>query len=209
LLQPKRIILAIEILSVLTPAIGLSLFARQGTISFLVGILVVIIYQFVLMSNRVSYSIFSLYLDPLSIKLRTLTAVTTLFILMTLSSKESSTRLIKLMLLITLSLVFVFLVKTLIIFYFFFEITLLPIRLIIMGWGYQPERLSATFAILIYTVRASFPLLIILLILINNKVYYLFILTLNMSTYAPSISFYCLIIFIAFLVKLPIFRVHL
>jgi len=35
----------------------------------------------------------------------------------------------------------------------------------IFGWGYQPERLQAGVFIIIYTVRASLPLLLILLVM--------------------------------------------
>jgi len=48
-------------------------------------------------------------------------------------------------------------------FYFFFEASLVPTFWLILGWGYQPERLQAGVFMLIYTVCGSFPLLIILL----------------------------------------------
>jgi hypothetical protein len=40
---------------------------------------------------------------------------------------------------------------------------LLPISLIILGWGYQPERSSAFVYMFLFTVRAALPLLLILL----------------------------------------------
>jgi NADH-ubiquinone oxidoreductase chain 4 len=48
-------------------------------------------------------------------------------------------------------------------FYFFFEISLIPTLLIIIGWGYQPERLQAGLYFLFYTLTASLPLLFTLL----------------------------------------------
>lgn len=48
-------------------------------------------------------------------------------------------------------------------FYFFFEASLIPTFWLIMGWGYQPERLQAGVFMLMYTVCASLPLLVILL----------------------------------------------
>jgi NADH-ubiquinone oxidoreductase chain 4 len=45
-------------------------------------------------------------------------------------------------------------------FYFIFEASLIPILFIILGWGYQPERLQAGIYIIIYTVAASLPLLL-------------------------------------------------
>ena len=66
---------------------------------------------------------------------------------------------------ITLSviLLLVFYVKDAILFYSIFEFSLIPISLIILGWGYQPERLQATVYMLIYTIVASMPLLLVIL----------------------------------------------
>lgn len=44
-------------------------------------------------------------------------------------------------------------------FYLFFELSLVPILLIIMGWGYQPERLQAGLYMMLYTLFGSIPLL--------------------------------------------------
>jgi len=59
-----------------------------------------------------------------------------------------------------LILVLTFLVRNLLSFYFFFEASLVPTLLIIMGWGYQPERLQAGVYFLFYTLGASLPLLL-------------------------------------------------
>lgn len=48
-------------------------------------------------------------------------------------------------------------------FYLFFELSLLPTLFLILGWGYQPERIQAGMYIIIYTVVASLPLLMIIL----------------------------------------------
>jgi len=45
-------------------------------------------------------------------------------------------------------------------FYLFFERRLIPTLLLILGWGYQPERLQAGLYLLFYTLIASLPLLI-------------------------------------------------
>lgn len=45
-------------------------------------------------------------------------------------------------------------------FYVFFERSLIPTLLLILGWGYQPERLQAGLYLLFYTLLASLPLLI-------------------------------------------------
>ena len=48
-------------------------------------------------------------------------------------------------------------------FYFFFEASLIPTLLLILGWGYQPERLQAGICMIIYTVGASLPLLLVII----------------------------------------------
>jgi len=43
--------------------------------------------------------------------------------------------------------------------YIIFELSVLPIFSIIIGWGYQTERLEARIRLIFYTIRASLPLL--------------------------------------------------
>lgn len=43
-------------------------------------------------------------------------------------------------------------------FYVFYEATLVPTRILILGWGDQPERLEAARYIICYTVMCSAPL---------------------------------------------------
>jgi len=60
-----------------------------------------------------------------------------------------------------LILIFRFSSKDFIYFYVFFERSLIPIFIIILGWGYQPERVRAGFYMFFYTLTASLPLLVI------------------------------------------------
>lgn len=95
-------------------------------------------------------------------------------------------------------------------FYLFFEISLIPTFILIMGWGYQPERIVARMYILLYTLFASLPLLILLyyLFIRLNTLNYIFminkILILNLNRFIIY-----LYIILAFLVKLPLFIFHL
>mgnify|MGYP003471106032 FL=1 len=91
-------------------------------------------------------------------------------------------------------------------FYLFFERRLIPTLFLILGWGYQPERLQAGLYLLFYTLFASLPLLIgLFFIFINEKTISFFFLK-NFSL--DYFLFYFFLIF-AFLVKIPIFFVHL
>nr|ALO77643.1 NADH deshydrogenase subunit 4 [Calleida angusticollis] len=91
-------------------------------------------------------------------------------------------------------------------FYFFFESSLIPTLILIMGWGYQPERLQAGIYLLFYTLFASLPMMIGIFYYYNN--FY----TLNFFFLMIYIIFnmymYICMIF-AFLVKMPMYMVHL
>lgn len=43
-------------------------------------------------------------------------------------------------------------------FFIFFEVAILPIFLIMVGWGYQPEKIEAGVVIFFYTLVGSAPL---------------------------------------------------
>jgi len=45
-------------------------------------------------------------------------------------------------------------------FYLFFEGRLIPTLFLILGWGYQPERLQAGLYLLFYTLLASLPIIL-------------------------------------------------
>lgn len=91
-------------------------------------------------------------------------------------------------------------------FYFFFERSLIPTLFLILGWGYQPERLQAGVYLLFYTLLVSLPLLVGIFYLYRN------IFSLNfylITNYIFNYELLYLCIIIAFLVKIPIFLVHL
>nr|AII19582.1 NADH dehydrogenase subunit 4 [Savignium sp. BKKC-2014] len=99
--------------------------------------------------------------------------------------------------------------KDLMSFYIFFEGSLIPIYLLIVGWGYQPERLQAGIYLLLYTIFASLPLLISIFFTGNLMGGYSFFL-LNLNFETPFwVSFWFFFSIFAFLVKLPAFYVHL
>jgi NADH-ubiquinone oxidoreductase chain 4 len=92
-------------------------------------------------------------------------------------------------------------------FYIFFEASLIPIFLLIMGWGYQPERLQAGIYILFYTLFASLPLILVILFLKEEIEYFYEIFRIISINYFNRLVL--LILIFAFLVKLPIFFFHL
>nr|ASM82717.1 NADH dehydrogenase subunit 4 [Creobroter elongata] len=91
-------------------------------------------------------------------------------------------------------------------FYFFFEGSLIPTLFLIFGWGYQPERLQAGIYLLFYTLFASLPLLLGIMYLYSKVNFLVFSLVylndfINLYLYISMI--------LAFLVKMPMYLVHL
>nr|AET13038.1 NADH dehydrogenase subunit 4 [Bittacomorphella fenderiana] len=91
-------------------------------------------------------------------------------------------------------------------FYLFFESSLIPTLFLILGWGYQPERLQAGIYLLFYTLLGSLPLLVGIFYLYGVSYTLSFTLLLNFNFI--TVMFYFCMIF-AFLVKMPMFLVHL
>ena len=108
---------------------------------------------------------------------------------------------------LALFLVLAFRSSNLVRFYVWFEASLIPTLILIICWGYQPERLQAGTYIMVYTVGASLPLLaIIIWRCVNLGTGNLFLMGLNGHSLAWASFFF---IYGAFLVKLPIYGTHL
>lgn len=105
-------------------------------------------------------------------------------------------------------LILTFSTSNIFLFYLFFEATLIPTLILIIGWGYQPERIQAGVYILFYTLAASLPLLIIIFWLKTSIGSLNFILIrLTETPTLPHLAY--LAAMGAFLVKMPMFLVHL
>lgn len=86
------------------------------------------------------------------------------------------------------------------VFYISFERSLIPTLFLIFGWGYQPERISAGYYLLFYTLFASLPLLLGIFYIIGTSSSLDFWL-ININ----NVNFYIyLSLIIAFLFKIPI-----
>lgn len=103
---------------------------------------------------------------------------------------------------IIVSLILTFSSLNMLIFYISFEISLIPTLFLIFGWGYQPERISAGYYLLFYTLFASLPLLLGIFYImgsIHSLDFWFIVIDTN------SLNFYLyLSIIIAFLFKMPI-----
>nr|YP_010148797.1 NADH dehydrogenase subunit 4 [Anodonta exulcerata]QQV69688.1 NADH dehydrogenase subunit 4 [Anodonta exulcerata] len=109
-------------------------------------------------------------------------------------------------LVLTMVLVLCFSLSSLLNFYIMFEFSLIPILLIILGWGYQPERLQAGKYMLLYTVSASLPLLILIVVVLakGGSVFWGWKFLSFESSWLVTLC-----ASLAFLVKLPVYGFHL
>nr|YP_010000634.1 NADH dehydrogenase subunit 4 [Picathartes gymnocephalus]AIM46972.1 NADH dehydrogenase subunit 4 [Picathartes gymnocephalus]QOD96533.1 NADH dehydrogenase subunit 4 [Picathartes gymnocephalus] len=100
----------------------------------------------------------------------------------------------------------------LMLFYIAFEATLIPTLILITRWGNQPERLNAGIYLLFYTLASSLPLLITILHLHNQigTLYFPMLkLTHPMTTMSWTGLASSLALLLAFMVKAPLYGLHL
>nr|YP_009162826.1 NADH dehydrogenase subunit 4 [Bactrocera zonata]AKG49734.1 NADH dehydrogenase subunit 5 [Bactrocera zonata] len=109
-------------------------------------------------------------------------------------------------LILLIFLVLTFSSMNLFMFYLFFESSLIPTLFLILGWGYQPERLQAGVYLLFYTLLVSLPMLVGIFYLYNNLNTMNFYL---LGNYMFNYDLLYLSLILAFLVKMPMFLVHL
>nr|AOY39885.1 NADH dehydrogenase subunit 4 [Curculionidae sp. BMNH 1039870] len=89
-------------------------------------------------------------------------------------------------------------------FYLFFEASLVPTFILVIGWGYQPERISAGIYLFFYTMLMSMPMMLGIFffssMFYSSDFYFLY-----------SINNYVLflVITLVFFVKMPLFFLHL
>nr|WIL10219.1 NADH dehydrogenase subunit 4 [Stenocladius bicoloripes] len=90
------------------------------------------------------------------------------------------------------------------IFYIFFELSLILTLFLILGWGYQPERIQAGFYIFMYTLFGSLPMMVSLfyIYLSSFSLYFFFF-----NFISSYLIYMCTMM--VFLVKIPMFLFHL
>nr|YP_001260508.1 NADH dehydrogenase subunit 4 [Ammotragus lervia]ABO27124.1 NADH dehydrogenase subunit 4 [Ammotragus lervia] len=130
-------------------------------------------------------------------------------------SKESLARkklFISMLILLQLFLIMTFSAAELILFYIMFEATLVPTLIIITRWGNQTERLNAGLYFLFYTLAGSLPLLVALIHIQNTMGSLNFLILQYWVQPMPnswSNVFMWLACMMAFMVKMPLYGLHL
>nr|QDA22136.1 NADH dehydrogenase subunit 4 [Blarinella wardi] len=119
---------------------------------------------------------------------------------------------ISMLILLQTFLIMTFSATELILFYILFEATLVPTLIIITRWGNQTERLNAGLYFLFYTLIGSLPLLVALIFIQNLTGTLNFMMTQMWAqniTDSWSNDFLWLACMMAFLVKMPMYGLHL
>nr|AML26175.1 NADH dehydrogenase subunit 4 [Scolytinae sp. BMNH 1274290] len=102
------------------------------------------------------------------------------------------------------SLILTFSSMNLFVFYLFFEISLIPTLILIIGWGNQPERITAGMYLLFYTLLVSLPMMMGLFYIdlhgFSLEIYFL-------QSFNNLFLYFCMSL--VFFVKIPMFMVHL
>nr|YP_009629986.1 NADH dehydrogenase subunit 4 [Culicicapa ceylonensis]QBO26182.1 NADH dehydrogenase subunit 4 [Culicicapa ceylonensis] len=116
------------------------------------------------------------------------------------------------MVLAQLFIILAFSASELMLFYIAFEATLIPTLILITRWGNQPERLNAGVYLLFYTLASSLPLLIAIMHL-HNQTGTLYLPMLKLTHPSTPLSWSGLLcslaLFLAFMVKAPLYGLHL
>nr|DAZ91310.1 TPA_asm: ND4 [Baikalogammarus pullus] len=134
--------------------------------------------------------------------------IITLALLGSNSVKESSSyRFLFVCLMVSLmsALVVSFYVSDFLYFYVSFEVCLVPIFFLILGWGYQPERSQAGIYMLFYTLFGSLPFFFLVMESTSYGLSYMH----KVDTEGSLSVFFYFMLVAAFLVKLPMYSVHL
>nr|BEI62459.1 NADH dehydrogenase subunit 4 [Ixodes nipponrhinolophi] len=160
-----------------------------------------------LLSGGDSDMIFNFWGDLMSINLMLL-SVWVLFLMFLSSFKDHlyNNKYFMFYLFLMLFLLFLcFFSLNLMMFYFFFEAVLFPIIMLIFNWGNQPERLQAGVYMLMYTLLGSMPLFVLMLLYGEVTLNYLFL----DFWFNNSMGVLFILMMLGFLVKVPMFFVHL
>nr|ALQ78876.1 NADH dehydrogenase subunit 4 [Glycera tridactyla] len=124
-------------------------------------------------------------------------------------SNNSFNSFITFVLILNLTLILTFSTPNLILFYIMFELSLIPTLIIIMGWGYQPERLQAGIYLMMYTITASLPLLMSIMMIQSKTACSSMLFMPNDFLSMTMTKTWWLMSIMAFMVKMPMYLTHL
>nr|AWV83466.1 NADH dehydrogenase subunit 4 [Kikihia ochrina] len=172
----------------------------------LTNMIIVLMIMFLVFMNKNLYMLgYNFYIDEMSYGLIILSIWISFLMIVSSPMYKRNNMLFFLFLVLWLMifLIISFSTSSIMIFYICFESSLIPIMIIIMGWGYQPERIDASYYLLFYTLFASLPMLMSIFFLYKNNMTSIFML----MNYSVNIYIYFGMM-MAFLIKMPLFMFH-
>ena len=181
------------------------MFVPAPTVVLVISLLILILTIYNLKITLGCYTFLTESYDIVSKSLVILTVWLIILIIIAQKNVEYKKRLVINIIILLIRLIITFSTIRIIMFYFFFEWSLIPIFFIIIGWGYQPERLKARLALFFYTLFASLPLLISIIL----RVGWSDTIKIRIIFRNETSRFLWLISVLAFLVKFPMYLVHL
>merc|ERR1719483_1758844 len=124
--------------------------------------------------------------------------------------KSFNYRLLKLLFLANFYLVIIFIgTQNIFNLFIIFEVSIIPIFIVILGWGYQPEKIKAAYALFLFTAVSASPIVTTLtyffmgggrIFLPDLRSYF------HLTFYGEALNF---ILLCGFMVKLPVYGLHL
>jgi len=162
-------------------------------------------------SHNIFFHKYGVSLDNLSSFLIILTVWIILLMCLAMNQAKNSRSLFLCFTSLNLILILRFMRNSLLGFYIFFELSLIPTLIIILGWGIQPERIRAGRYLIIYTLVGSLPLLGSLLYMDHQCGRSKIFMPVIKISFFKSFDYriFCIFWIMAFLVKLPIYGLHL
>nr|YP_009478722.1 NADH dehydrogenase subunit 4 [Diaphanosoma dubium]AVP74682.1 NADH dehydrogenase subunit 4 [Diaphanosoma dubium] len=146
----------------------------------------------------------SIFLMTLSVWLSSLMILGSFYIK---KNKNNSGLFVAVILIMNALLLMSFSTSNMLTFYIMFEATLVPIFMLVLGWGYQPERVTASYYLLFYTLAASLPLLLSILYIDFNTCSLEFLILSASGMTSNPVLFVGVVL--AFMVKMPVYFGHL
>nr|AWV83804.1 NADH dehydrogenase subunit 4 [Cicadettana calliope] len=172
----------------------------------MMNMIIILMMMFLLFTNKNLHMLgYNFYIDDLSYGLVIL-SIWISFLMIISSPTYKHNNLFFFLFLILWLMIFLILsfsTSSIMMFYICFESSLIPIMIIIMSWGYQPERINASYYLLFYTLFASLPMLMSIFFLYKYNMTNIFMLMdspINIYIYMGMIM--------AFLIKMPLFMFH-
>lgn len=158
------------------------------------------------------FRVFMVQLSPHGVVISIILVIVSIVVYLALFQliKASDYYLLLILNLLYVSCYFFFSSSNILLLFTFFECSIIPMVVILLGWGYQPERLEATKYMVFFTAFLTSPMLILLICIMFESLTFLEFNQISSSLSGLSFRRDAFLLFsLSFLVKIPIYLFHL